>query len=148
MKHRQTGVTLLELMVTLSIVGILAAISVTTYRSYSMRANRTEARTALLRIQVAQEKFFLQNNTYTTNLTAAAPNGLGMNAAVQGAGAVSPRGLYVITVAAGPTGLGTSFIASATAQATQVKDDPNCLVFTVDDSGNRTPDDTATGCWH
>ena len=59
MKHRQTGVTLLELMVTLSIVGILAAISVTTYRSYSMRANRTEARTALLRIQVFQKMIVL-----------------------------------------------------------------------------------------
>ena len=94
-----------------------------------------------MQIQLAEQKFFLQNNTYTVNVAAAPPLGLGM-------AAVSPRGLYAMAVAPGNTGIGTSFVASATAQANQVKDDANCLVFTVDDSGNRTPDDAATGCWH
>ena len=140
MKHRQTGVTLLELMVTLSLVGILAAISVTTYRSYSMRANRTEARTALLRIQVAQEKFFLQNNTYTTDLVSAPPTGLGI-------GNVTEHGNYNLTIAAGASqAIGTSYAASATATAGQTHDDSNCQVLGVDDQGNRTPADSF-GCW-
>jgi len=137
----QSGFTLIELMIACGIVAILASIAISTFRNQTLRANRTDGRTLLMQIQLAEQKFFLQNNTYTINVAAAPPVGLGM-------AAVSPRGLYAMTVAPGNTGIGTSFVASATAQANQVKDDANCLVFTVDDSGNRTPDDAATGCWH
>ena len=63
---RQRGVTLIELMIVVVVLAILGSISVSTYRRYMLRANRTDATTMLLRIQVAQEKFFLQNNGYAT----------------------------------------------------------------------------------
>ena len=69
-------------MVVIAIVAILANIALGTYRSYILRANRTEGRMALLGIQVGQEKFFLQNNTYAQNIAtviAAPPAGLGQN---------------------------------------------------------------------
>ncbi len=140
-RRAAAGFTLIELMIACGIVAILASIAISTYRNQTLRANRTDGRTILMQIQLAEQKFFLQNNTYTVNIAAAPPVGLGMPA-------VSPRGYYAMAVAPGNTGIGTSFVASATAQANQVKDDPNCLIFTVDDSGNRTPDDTATACWH
>lgn len=135
------GFTLIELMIACGIVAILVSIAISSYRNQSLRANRADGRALLLQIQLAEQKYFLQNNTYTANIAAAPPNGLGLTA-------VSPRGYYALAVVGGATGLGTSFIASATAQGGQRKDDANCLVFTVDDSGNRTPDDSVTGCWH
>src|SRR5437763_2903936 len=76
--HRMRGMTLIELMVVVAIVAILASLAVGSYRRYVLRANRTDATSALLRIQVAQEKYFLQNNTYTTDVTDLPPTGLGV----------------------------------------------------------------------
>jgi type IV pilus assembly protein PilE len=136
---RSTGVTLIELVTVVAIVSILATIAINSYRNYGLRTNRVEAQSALLKIQVAQEKYFLQNNSYTTNLTAP-PTGLGV-------GSTSPSGFYTIAVAAGATGdIATSYQATATAAGTQTHDIADCQVFTMTDQGQRTPADS-TGCW-
>lgn len=138
---RSRGFTLIEAMITVAIVAILATIAVSSYRSYILRANRTEARSAILRIQVAQEKFFLQNNTYTTNFTDAPPDGLGLGSAT------TANGYYELEVTAGSTGsIATSFIATATAAGTQERDTAACRVFTIDDTGARTPA-ADSDCW-
>ena len=55
---------------------------------------------------------------------------------------------YNLSVAPGLTGaIATSFIVTATATGGQAKD-ITCPVFTVSDTGVRTPDDSVTGCWH
>jgi len=69
--------TLIELMV-VSPSSLLVHHRRWSYRRYVLHANRTDATSALLRIQVAQEKYFLQNNTYTTNVTGIPPAGLGV----------------------------------------------------------------------
>jgi type IV pilus assembly protein PilE len=139
----ERGVSLLELMIVVLIVGVLASLATASYRKYSMRANRTDASTTLLQLQVAQEKFFLQNNTYATSVAtavAAPPAGLGMNLT---AGGVTPGGWYVITIAStGPT----QYTVTATATGTQTSD-TGCLVYTINQQGTRTPTD-ASGCWH
>jgi len=73
-KRNQTGVTLLELMTVVLVIGILSAIAIPSYRQYTMRAQRSDATAALLRIASAQEKFYLQNNTYTTTVGAGGLN--------------------------------------------------------------------------
>ena len=72
------GFSLIELMVVVAIVGLLASIATASYRNYVRRATRTEGRSVLLSIQVAQEKFFLQNNQYVQTIAGvtAAPPGL------------------------------------------------------------------------
>lgn len=140
-RRRAAGFTLMEILIAVAIVGILTAIAVGSYRKQSLRANRTDGRTMLMQIQLAEQKFYLQNNTFTTDITDAPPTGLGM-------ATTSPRGFYKLTVAGGTAGIATSFVVTATATGTQTQDDPNCLTYTVDDAGTRTPDDTATGCWH
>lgn len=69
MRARMRGVTLTELMVVVVIIGILTMIAYPNYRGYAARAKRNEARTALLQIATNQERFYLQNNTYTTDMT-------------------------------------------------------------------------------
>jgi len=69
MSHREHGMTLVELVVVVVIIAILASIAVPSYRGYVLRANRAEGRAALLALATAQEKFYLQCNTYTTALS-------------------------------------------------------------------------------
>jgi len=63
------GVTLLELMIVVVIIGIMATIAYPNYRQFVARAKRNEAKAALLQIAQNQERFYLQNNTYTTDMT-------------------------------------------------------------------------------
>jgi len=138
--NRMRGMTLIELMVVLAIVAILSTIAVGSYRRYVLRANRTDATSALLRIQVAQEKYFLQNNTYTTNVTAAPPTGLGV-------ASPTPNLFYTLGVAPGSTGnIATSFLATAAAVAPQTQD-TSCLTLTIDDQGLRNSAPSTTACW-
>lgn len=140
MRKLQAGLTLIELMIVVGIIAILTSIAVSGYRSYTLRANRIDGETVLLKVQVAEEKFFLQNNTYTTAVATAPPNGLGIPA-------TTPSGLYTLAVAAGATGsIATSYSATATATGTQTSDKSACLTLTINDQGQRTPADSS-GCW-
>jgi type IV pilus assembly protein PilE len=69
MRKWMRGVTLMELLVVVVIVGILAALAYPNYRQFVTRAKRNEAKAALLQIATMQERHYLQNNTYTQNLT-------------------------------------------------------------------------------
>jgi type IV pilus assembly protein PilE len=67
--HAMQGITLIELMIVVVIVGLIAVIAYPNYRDFVARANRNEAKAALLRIATNQERFYLQNNSFTCDLT-------------------------------------------------------------------------------
>ena len=69
MRVYMRGITLMELMIVVVIIGILTAIAFPNYREFVARAKRTEAKAALLQIATNQERFYLQNSTFTTDLT-------------------------------------------------------------------------------
>ncbi len=142
------GVTLIELMVVIVVVAILASIAVPSYRSYVLRAQRSDATTALLRVRTAQEKFFLQNNAYAddADLSVAPPNGLGIDGTTE-------QGHYQLTLETpDPDRAGiVSFRVTATATGGQTEDDA-CQSFTVNELGERTASDgggtdNTTACW-
>jgi type IV pilus assembly protein PilE len=142
-RRNSRGFTLIELMVVIAVIAVLANIALATYRNYILRANRTEGRMALLSIQVAQEKFFLQNNTYAQDIAttiAAPPAGLGINLT---AGGVTSGGNYTLSFSAVTP---NSYTLQAVATGPQIKDTAACLTFTINDQGQRTPADS-TGCW-
>ena len=65
MKQLQhNGFTLIELMVTVAIVGILAGIAYPSYQDSVMKSRRADAKGALLGFANAMERHFTQNNTY------------------------------------------------------------------------------------
>lgn len=139
--RRAGGFSLIEAMITVAILAILTTIAVGSYKSYILRTHRTEGRNALLRIQVAQEKHFLQNDTYTTNVTDAPPAGLGLGAAT------TANGWYTLSVTAGNTNdIATSYLAKATAAGTQAADKAACQEFRIDDTGARHPA-ADSECW-
>lgn len=126
----QRGVTLIELMVVVAIVAILGTIAVGNYRSHAIRSNRAEAKAALLRIQAAQEKYYLSRNTYGTLAQLNLP-------------ATTERRIYTIAVENPNV---TGYTARATATGTQAAD-TDCPVFTIDAQGQRQPTPGTSPCW-
>ena len=139
------GFSLIELMVVVAVVAILATLATASYRNYMLRTNRTEGRMALLSIQAAQERYFLQNNQYAQNMATvtalASAGGLGVTNLT--AAGVTPSGNYTISFAAVTP---NSYTIQAVATGPQTHDTAACLTFSVDDQGTRSPPDS-TGCW-
>ncbi len=62
--HRQTGFTLIEVMVVVVIIAILSAIAVPQYTDYVTRSKITEAIAGLSDMRVRMEQYFQDNRTY------------------------------------------------------------------------------------
>ncbi len=126
MRKNMRGVTLMELMIVVVIIGILIAIAYPSYRQYVAKAKRNEAKAALLQISTMQERFYLQNSTYTADMTA-----LGFPV---GANFLTDSSSYIVNVtAASPA----AFAATATYQKGDAEAG-KCATFSIDGVGSKT----------
>lgn len=140
MRHKRTrGVTLIEMVVVVAILGIVAAIAYPSYQDRTRRAKRTDAKVALINLAASEERFFLRNNRYTTDL-----GELGITG--------TENGFYSLTI----TSAGASeFLASAKPAGPSNTGqflDTNCQTFTIDQTGRKTAaaddsSDTTQECW-
>jgi type IV pilus assembly protein PilE len=64
MRRRETGFTLIELMITIAIVAILSAVAIPSYSNYVQRGRLTEAFTMLSAMQPKAEEQWSNNRTY------------------------------------------------------------------------------------
>jgi type IV pilus assembly protein PilE len=133
---RSRGFSLIELMIVVVVVAVLAAIAVPAYRQYLLRTHRAEGMAAILSVAAAQEKFYVQNNTYADDdaLTDAPPDGLGIPATTE-------NGYYTLAITDGDT---DSFSVTATAAGTQTAD-TDCTTFTINQAGQKSA--TSASCW-
>ena len=129
---RLRGITLIELLIALVIVGILASIAYPSYRDYTMRAKRTEAITKLLEIAANQERFYLNANRYGTLQELGYPESL-----------QTASGSYSVTI---PTHTAAGFLITATYNHVDVEAE-RCASLSVDHLGNRTSEGTQEDCW-
>ena len=65
-KGKQHGFTLIELMITVAIIGILATVAYPSYTQYIIRGNRAAAKAQMLDIANRQQQFMLANRAYAT----------------------------------------------------------------------------------
>lgn len=137
MKKNQ-GFTLIELMITIAIIGIISAIALPSYSSYMKKSRRADAKVGLSKIADKQERYYLQRNTYATSTA-----DLGLADPV-----VSDEGYYNITVDAGAGVAG--FNLTATAIGIQA-DDKDCATLKLSSTGNKTATagtgGDASKCW-
>ena len=134
MFNKQQGVTLTELLIVMVIVSILTAVAYPNYRQYVAKAKRNEAKAALLQIATNQERFYLQNNTYTTDMQA-----LGFASASNHKTASES---YIVNVDVADA---NDFSATATYQKSDGEAD-KCSSFTIDGRGAKTSAPLAD-CW-
>ena len=136
MRHRAAGFTLIELVITVALMSIITMISVSSYRQYMIRANRTDAGAALLRIAAAQERWYLDNNQYSAD-----PEEL-----IVGASS-SQHGYYDITINSADPAAGYTAVAAPAAGGRQ-NTDVDCQQLSIDETGLRDsqPKDIDV-CW-
>ena len=131
---RVRGVTLLELMIVITVLGILAAVAYPNYRSAAARAKRSEARAALLQIATQQERRYLQNNSYTTDMSKLGFANAGCN--------MTGSETYSVCVTAADANNWTAVATYQNADSEAGK----CSTFHLDGRGVRTST-PYTDCW-
>lgn len=137
MKTKNKGFTLIELMITVVIVGIIAGWAITSYRGTVIKANRTDAKTKLLEVMQKQERYFSEKSTYTINLT---------DIGFSSSSLPSDKSYYLITATAIASGLTSGVILTATPQGKQA-DDNECKNFILNSNGQKTVSTASIKCW-
>lgn len=128
--YKHNGFTLIELMVTVAIVGILAAIAYPSYIDYVIKSGRSEGVAAVMQVANLQEQYYLDNRAFTTDMTK-----LGLAASPF----MTEHGHYSVASA------GTSaFTITATAKGNQASRDTTCATITLTHAGIKGP---STECW-
>ncbi len=148
----QKGFTLIELVVTMVIAAILAALAIPAYSSYVRKSHRTDAKTALLDMASLEERYFSTQNVYSQTWSDLGYSGTGAISIGSGYYTVAAP---VVTAAVAPTatsvGSPATYTLVATAVGQQLKD-TQCYQFTVTSGGVRTSvdstnTDSTAACW-
>jgi len=131
---KKNGFTLIELMTTVLIVGIIAIISTTIYSGYVRKGRRVDAVNSLLSMSLAEERYRSSNASYGT--LAQAWNNQ----------STSQDGYYTLSISNVSS---TSYTLTATAVGDQANDAENgtsCSVITLSVS-NGTITNSPSVCW-
>lgn len=158
------GFTLIELMIAVVVIGVLAAIAIPAYGNYVIRANRTVAKTVIMKIAAQQESYFTDRKSYASALNTLANDYGAAVMYVKPDGNLSttssPTAIYSITLGAYTTATvanctvsGTpsanQYAIKATALNRQTKDTAcgNLCYGSVGDKGVSVTGGDASDCW-
>jgi type IV pilus assembly protein PilE len=76
-KKNSFGFTLIELMITVAIIAILAAVALPSYQQYLIRGHRAAAQSQMMEIASREQQYFLANRQYADKATLLS-NGYGL----------------------------------------------------------------------
>jgi type IV pilus assembly protein PilE len=141
------GFTLIELMMVITIIGILAAIAFPGYQQYVTRTKRGAAKSVIVQVMDRQAQYYVDNKGFATDL---ADLGWGASTfAIDRGGkevaTTSGDRTYVIGLADGASA--TAFTVEAVPQLTQASKDAKCGTLRITHTGVKSVSGTATDCW-
>jgi type IV pilus assembly protein PilE len=139
------GVTLIELMIALVIIGVLTTIAVPAYQGSIHKAGRSAAKGALMDVALRQEQHFINNKAYSTSLAGLGlPDPYYFDKSTDQVAAVDTARVYKLTLTNATT---ISFDAVATALLAQSGD--ACGNYTLKSDGTRLVSGTVGSdlCW-
>lgn len=148
------GFTLIELIITVAVIGILVAVALPSYRQYVVKSNRSAAESFMMTVANKEEQYMLGNSYYAGDVSAgSALSDLGLSLPSQ------VSGYYAVTVACTTTtAIGNcsavagapGYTITATPSGSQASDDTKCATLTLNQQGAKTMSGTATAlsdCW-
>lgn len=121
------GFTLIEVMITVVIVAILAAIAYPSYRQYIIRSDRAAAQSVMMDIANREQQFLMANRAYADKATVTA-SGFSVDSDL------SAKYDWDITVG---TGTVPSFVITFTPKGSQASD----VTLTLNHQGVKAPAD-------
>lgn len=148
-RSSSSGFTLIELMITVAVIGILAAVAYPSYTQYVQRANRSEARAMLLEnAQFLERNFTIANRYDNSNPSGGASTAIDSAALPKTQSPENGAARYNLTVAMGAAPAQT-FTLSAAPTGSMTGDACDTLTLTNTGAQGVGPSATATlaECW-
>jgi type IV pilus assembly protein PilE len=151
MKQTQIGVTLIELMIAVAIIGILAAVALPSYQDSMRKSRRADVKAVLLGLSNAMERRFTETNSYCdASSSGTTVTGCGTSTGDTGTPSIytipaSTASFYTVTISGA-----SSSTYSLAAVPTGAQSNDKCGTLSIDNTGSKTVSGAtldASTCW-